>query len=90
MRARALIVTVAVALLVAPPLMAEDPYTQPDDTWISISGTVDSVSQDLFTLDYGDGTVIVEMDDGDRDADAYKLALGDEVTVYGLVDDDFF
>ncbi len=45
---------------------------------------------DRFTLDYGDGFVIVEMDDGDRDADAYKLIKGDKVTVNGRVDDDFF
>lgn len=67
-----------------------DPYAKPDDTWITISGTVHSVRKDNFTLDYGDGLVIVEMDDGDRDADAYKLLAGDKVTVTGRVDDDFF
>jgi len=51
---------------------------------------VASVSRDSFILDYGDGSVIVEMDDGDRDADAYKLAGGDKVTVSGRVDDDLF
>ena len=30
------------------------------------------------------------MDDGDRDADAYKLLPGDEVNVIGKVDDDLF
>ena len=39
-------------------------------------------------LDYGDGST-VEMDDGDRDADAYKLLEGDKVRVMGRVDDDF-
>ena len=33
---------------------------------------------------------MVEMDDGDRDADAYKLLKGDKVTVSGRIDDDFF
>jgi uncharacterized protein YdeI (BOF family) len=67
-----------------------NPYLKPDDTWISISGTVKSVTRDSFTLDFGDGMVIVEMDDGDRDADAYKLVEGDKVTVNGMIDDDFF
>lgn len=71
-------------------LAETDPYTQPDDTWISISGTVQSVTRDAFTLDYGEAAVTVEMDDGDRDADAYKLLEGDKVTVYGKIDDDFF
>lgn len=70
--------------------MAEDPYAKPDDTWISISGTVDTVRPDSFTLDYGKGVITVEMDDGDRDADAYKLVKGDKVTVNGKIDDDLF
>ena len=76
--------------LAAAPALAEDPYLQPDDSWISISGTVETVIRDAFLLDYGDGAVTVEMDDGDRDADAYKLLEGDKVTVYGVVDDDLF
>ena len=70
--------------------LAKSPYLQPDDSWISISGTVSSVSADSFMLDYGDGLLRVEMDDGDRDADAYKLLSGDEVTVNGRIDDDFY
>ena len=68
----------------------QSPYLQPDDTWISLSGTVESVQQDSFVLDYGRASVIVEMDDGDRDADAYALLQGDNVVVNGLIDDDFF
>jgi hypothetical protein len=76
--------------LAAMPAAAEDPYMQPNDTWISISGTVESVQRDSFVLDYGDGLITVEMDDGDRDADAYKLVEDDKVTVSGKIDDDFF
>lgn len=68
----------------------QSPYLQPDDTWISLSGTIESVQEDSFLLDYGRASVIVEMDDGDRDADAYKLLPGDSVVVNGLIDDDFF
>ncbi|HBX36429.1 MAG TPA: hypothetical protein DEG76_03635 [Pseudohongiella sp.] len=68
----------------------QSPYLQPDDTWISLSGTVESVTADSFLLDYGRASVTVEMDDGDRDADGYKLMEGDKVVVNGLIDDDFF
>jgi hypothetical protein len=34
--------------------------------------------------------ITVEMDDGDRDADGYKLVEGDKVTVNGRIDDDFY
>jgi uncharacterized protein YdeI (BOF family) len=67
-----------------------NPYLKPNNTWIRISGTVKSVTADSFTLDYGGGLITVEMDDGDRDADAYKLIAGDKVTVNGKIDDDFF
>jgi uncharacterized protein YdeI (BOF family) len=66
-----------------------NPYLKPDESWISMSGEVESVTRDSFVLDYGDGSVIVEMDDGDRDADGYKLINGDKVTVAGRIDDDF-
>ncbi len=70
--------------------MAKNPYTKPNNSWISISGTVNSVNPDSFILNYGDGVIKVEMDDGDRDADAYKLLAGDKVTVNGMIDDDFY
>lgn len=79
-------------LLAAAVANAEEvnPYTKPNNTWISISGEVTDVMPDTFVLDYGNGTVIVEMDDGDRDADAYKLIAGDKVTVNGKIDDDLY
>lgn len=69
---------------------AQKPYQQQEGTWITISGTVETVLADSFTLDYGEGVITVEMDDGDRDADAYKLMKGDEVTVTGNIDKDFY
>lgn len=80
----------ALALTGATAAWAEDPMTEPADSWISVSGTVESVSADSFVLDYGEGLMTVEMDDGDRDADGYKLVSGDQVTVTGLIDDDFY
>lgn len=75
---------------IAAPALAENPYTKPDDTWVSISGEVESVAPDAFVLDFDEGMITVEMDDGDRDADAYKLIAGDRVTVTGKIDDDLF
>jgi len=85
--------TLALSGLLAAPLTAQDPFTAPDDTWISVTGTVESIQPDEFALKYssdGVGWINVEMDDGDRDADAYNLELGDTVTVFGVVDDDLF
>ena len=83
------IVFFAVIFLVSP-VFALSPYKKADDSWITLSGTVSTVSADAFMLDYGTGKILVEMDDGDRDADAYKLLPGDEVTVTGKIDDDLF
>ncbi len=85
-----LILTGLLTVFLAASALAQNPYAKPDDTWISIDGEVRSVRPDEFVLDYGEGNIIVEMDDGDRDADAYKLVEGDMVTVNGLIDDDFF
>jgi len=87
------LLTMCAAMIFAAPMASaddENPYLQPNATWISIDGTVDSVSADSFELDYGPGLITVEMDDGDRDADGYKLAKGDKVRVSGMVDDDLY
>jgi len=86
----ALCCLMALGLLLAPVVLAKNPYQQPNNAWISIDGTVKAVTADAFTLDYGNGWITVEMDDGDRDADGYKLVPGDKVTVSGKIDDDFF
>ena len=67
-----------------------NPYAQADDSWISLSGTVKAISRDSFTLDYGERTIKVEMDDTDRQSETYALRMGDKVTVNGMIDDDFF
>ncbi|MDT8319759.1 MAG: hypothetical protein RQ826_04460 [Xanthomonadales bacterium] len=63
--ARAAFMVAACALAFSATLAAvqTDPHARPDETYISISGTVDSVAPDSFMLDYGDGLVRVEMDD---------------------------
>lgn len=75
------------AILMSGSVLAQDPESKPDDTWLSLSGSVASVQSDQFMLDYGEGEITVEMDDWDSYGDAWPLDEGDEVTVYGEVDD---
>jgi len=82
--------TFAIVLLTATTAAASNPYALSDETWISLSGEVEDVSPNSFLLDFGEGSITVEMDDGDRDADAYGLYRGDDVVVTGKIDDGFF
>lgn len=69
-------------------LAAGSPYTNPDDTWINLSGTAVETGPSSFILDYGQGTITVEMDDWSwYEKDGYGLVEGDKITVYGKVDD---
>lgn len=58
--------------------------------YITLSGIVTSVSDDVFRLKVGDESILVEMDDYDKDADARKLVVNDNVVVSGRVDHDLF
>jgi len=68
----------------------KNPYLQPDETWISISGKAVSADVDSFLLDYGKGIVTVEMDDWDWYQEGHKIIEDHKVTVYGKIDDDMF
>ena len=69
---------------------AAQPYSKPDNSFISINGTVTSAGPDTFVLDYGEGVITVEMDDWDWFEESGEVLPGDKVTVYGEVDDDTF
>jgi len=84
------LLALALGALATQPALARDPYARPDDSWISISGTVADPQAESFILDYGSGEITVEMDDWDEYGDAYGLLDGDRVTVYGMIDDDLF
>ena len=64
------------------------PENKADDSYVSISGIVASAAADSFQLDYGEGLITVEMDDWDWYPEASALLDGDNVTVYGMIDDD--
>lgn len=83
------VTTAALACLPFAALAADNPYSKPDGTWISLSGTAVETSPGSFVLDYGKDTVTVEMDDWSwYDQEGIGLLDGDKVTVYGEVDDD--
>lgn len=69
---------------------AVEPEEQPDGSWITLSGTVAAPDEDSFLLEYDEGVITVEMDDWDDEGEAQGLLDGDNVTVYGRVDDDTF
>jgi hypothetical protein len=70
---------------------AQSPYTQQEGDYLSLTGTVNSVDDDSFMIDYGSDMIEVEFDDaGLFDDPAESLYPGDSVTVYGTIDDDFF
>jgi uncharacterized protein YdeI (BOF family) len=73
-------------LLAGPAALAAEPETAPEDTWVSVSGKVTEVNPQAFELDHDSGKITVEFDDWDSDADAYKLVVGDKVTVTGKID----
>lgn len=80
----------AALALAASPAVAENPYSEPDGSYIRIGGTVTTVAPASFLLDYGSGSITVEMDDWDSYGDAWGISDGDRVTVYGRVDDDLY
>ncbi len=69
-----------------------DPYTAKYDnnSAISLTGTVIESYEDAFALSYGDGNIVVEMDDWDWYDESQSIREGEKVTVYGEVDHDMY
>lgn len=82
--------SILAAFALAASASAQDPYEKPDGSYVSLNGTVTSSTPSSFMLDYGEGVVLVEMDDWDWYGDAYGILPEDDVTVYGYVDDDLY
>ncbi|QJR80090.1 hypothetical protein CA267_004510 [Alteromonas pelagimontana] len=83
----------SVALVSANPVIAKgSDHTASLDssTWVTVSGEVREVDSQFFTLDYGEGNIIVEIADTDFDAQAFKALDGDTVTVSGKIDGSLF
>lgn len=71
---------------------ADEPKVKklPDESWITVNGTVASAGPNSFKLDYGEGLITVEMDDWGWYEEGHLLIEGDQVTVQGRVDDGLF
>ena len=78
----------ALTLFSAGPLLTASPYTQANNSWIELDGRVTSVDTRSFILDYGKGTIRVEIDDYDWFEEAYNVLENDRVKVRGKVDAD--
>lgn len=70
--------------------LADNPYKADDRSWMNLNGTVETIEEDSFVLDYGYGEIIVEMDDWDDFNETDHLAPGDLVSVTGKIDADLF
>lgn len=69
---------------------AQAPRLQPDGAWIAVSGTVENATLNTFLLDYGEGTILVRMDDWDLYDETAELREGFNVTVSGEVSHQLF
>lgn len=79
------------ATVLALPVQADNTLkNKSDGSWVSLSGKVVSHTPKAFTLDYGEGTIKVETDDWDNIGDGWAINEGDNVTVYGKVDNGFY
>lgn len=76
----------------ASPAMSVNPHSMKytDKDLITITGDVISTAPDVFTLDYGTGSIKVEMDDWDSYDEASLMRTGEKVTVYGRIDDGLY
>jgi uncharacterized protein YdeI (BOF family) len=70
--------------------MAKNPYNAANNSRISLNGTVVTAAATSFELDYGTGIITVEMDGWGWYTRSYPLLPGDQVTVYGRVDNDLY
>jgi uncharacterized protein YdeI (BOF family) len=89
-RLSTILTSIALSMLLVIPLRAQSQTGQPDGTWISINGTVESVSPAAFTFDYGDGLMTIKTDEWDTTPEGFQVAEGDMVSVFGAIDDNFY
>jgi hypothetical protein len=65
-----------------------DPHDLDEGSWIGIAGNVESTSPGSFVLDYGDGTIKVELEPSSTKQHAF--IKDEQVRVFGVVDAGFF
>ena len=65
-----------------------DPHDRGDGSWIGITGHVESTAPGSFILDYGDGTIKVELEP--TSSQQHAFIQDEKVRVYGAVDAGLF
>ncbi|WP_420426768.1 OB-fold nucleic acid binding domain-containing protein [Algiphilus sp.] len=78
--------SVAFALASGSAIALQEPESAQAGTWAGLTGTVTTVKEDRFKMDYGDGTMTVGVADWQTYNKQFELGKGDKVTVYGRVD----
>lgn len=64
------------------------PWDKDDGQWITIAGKVTEAGVNTFKLDYGEGAIIIEIDDYDRELEGFNIKNDDKVIVTGRIDAD--
>ncbi len=70
--------------------LVTDPEEKEDGSWVGVRGNVVEVSEGRFTLDHGDGRIPVILEGKNIGEEEPTFIDGEQVVVYGLVDDGFF
>ena len=65
-----------------------DPYDYHDGSWIGVAGQVESTAPGSFVLNYGDGTIKVELEPSSTKS--HDFIKDEHVRVFGVVDDGLF
>ncbi|WP_144394428.1 hypothetical protein [Pleionea sediminis] len=79
-----------VSTVLCPLALAGNPELKPDDAYITVDVTVKATAVSSFILDYGEGEILVEMDDWDRYKEGAGILRGDKVTARGFIDHDLY
>ncbi len=86
----AILLWMAIASMVPFAFAQEEVARMLDDSWVRVEGTVVLAREGGFVLDYGDNTIKVEMDDRISEREGKWIRKGDNVAVYGRIDNDLF
>lgn len=62
----------------------------PNNSYVLMTGVVTESGPDAFRLDYGESNIVVEMDNFDPQQEGRSIEAGDEVTVHGYIDNEFY
>ncbi len=81
-------ISVAAWAQVEPGPGTNNPHQVPEGSWVGITGQVESTGPGSFMLDYGKGTIKVDLEPTSTKQHAF--IKDEQVRVYGLVDDGFF